>query len=430
MNLVKTKTVLSLFSGCGGMDLGFEGGFTVHKKCVNEKMHPDWIAENIDDRWIKLTPTIFKTIFANDIRKGARAAWVSYFSKNGLSIARDIFHLGSVVEYVKAFKKGEQNIFPKKVDVITGGFPCQDFSLSGKRKGFKSHKSHSDRLLNEYDNPTIENRGMLYIWMREIIDIIRPKMFIAENVKGLISLSDAKEIIENDFRSIGGSGYVVIPARVINAANYGVPQNRERIFFYGFLKSSLKQKALKSLEEHTELEQFDPYPKYTHRYSNGNIDPETKRLLDPVTVRDVLEDLPEPEESNDLAQQSYSKARWYGTHCQGQTEVKLGCVAPTIRAEHHGNIEFRRLSTKHRGDHEIELKRGLKERRLSVRECARLQTFPDNYEFVRKDKHNPDYNISASEAYKLIGNAVPPLLAYHIAKRIEQLWPELFKRRG
>ncbi|MDE6982421.1 MAG: DNA cytosine methyltransferase, partial [Lachnospiraceae bacterium] len=96
-------------------------------------------------------------------------------------------------------------------------------------------------------------------------------------------------------------------------------------------------------------------------------------------------------------------------------------LAPTIRSEHHGNIEFRRLSKEHGGKHRTELKQGLNERRLSVRECARIQTFPDEYQFVIPAL-NGNKSVSGSEAYKIIGNAVPPLLGYHIAKRLEENW--------
>lgn len=72
-----------------------------------------------------------------------------------------------------------------------------------------------------------------------------------------------------------------------------------------------------------------------------------------------------------------------------------------------------------------EFKKGYKERRLSVRECARIQTFPDDFEFVIKSS-NPQLSISASDAYKLVGNAVPPLLAYHIAMRLKENWDLYF----
>ncbi len=115
-----------------------------------------------------------------------------------------------------------------------------------------------------------------------------------------------------------------------------------------------------------------------------------------------------------------------GLHCQGQTEVKLDSIGPTIRSEHHGNIEFRRLSAPNGGVIFEELFQGLPERRLTIRECARIQTFPDDYEFVISSP-NSAKNLSASSAYKIIGNAVPPLLAYHIAYRMDSLWEKLFK---
>ena len=116
-------------------------------------------------------------------------------------------------------------------------------------------------MLKEIDDPTSENRGMLYMWMREVIDIVGPKVFIAENVKGLVSLADVKQIIENDFRNVR-DGYIVVPARVINAANYGVPQTRERVFFFGFLKPTLKKNARVALEAwNGEGENmYSPYP--------------------------------------------------------------------------------------------------------------------------------------------------------------------------
>ena len=110
-----------------------------------------------------------------------------------------------------------------------------------------------------------------------------------------------------------------------------------------------------------------------------------------------------------------------GHHCQGQSEIKMDNVGPTIRSEHHGNIEFRRLSQEHGGRNIDELGKGLKERRLTVRECARLQTFPDNYQFILK-ANDTNVSVSASDAYKIIGNAVPCVLAYNIAKNIERKW--------
>jgi len=114
-----------------------------------------------------------------------------------------------------------------------------------------------------------------------------------------------------------------------------------------------------------------------------------------------------------------------GKHCQGQIEVDLNGIGPTIRSEHHGNIEYRRLSIENGGRYINELSSGKKERRLTIRECARIQTFPDDYQFIIS-KSEGDKSVSASEAYKLIGNAVPPLLGFHIAKRLEDNWEKYF----
>jgi DNA (cytosine-5)-methyltransferase 1 len=212
----KSLRVLSLFSGCGGMDLGFEGGFRVLRKSINESIHPDWLTEN-DSKWVQLPKTTFETIFANDIFPAAKAAWESYFGRDK---QQDIFHLESIVDLVKRERNGE-TIFPE-ADIVTGGFPCQDFSIAGKRNGFKSHKGHHGTLLKTQGDPSDENRGKLYMWMRHVIEVVRPKVFVAENVKGLVSLPDVKEIIENDFRDIG-SGYVVVNAKVLYAPMFGIP---------------------------------------------------------------------------------------------------------------------------------------------------------------------------------------------------------------
>ena len=409
--------VLSLFSGCGGMDIGFDGDFRCLKRSINCKMHPDWIQYDFGE-WVKVKKTSFDITFANDILPEAKTAWVNYF-KNKINNAEKIYHLDSIVDLVKRSKNGEQ-IFPNDIDIVIGGFPCQDFSIAGKRLGFNSTKSHNGNLI--IDEPSIENRGQLYMWMRDVISITKPKLFIAENVKGLTNLKNVKDIIEKDFSQAANGGYLVVPARVLQAADYGVPQSRERVIFFGFKKVALKNNALKLLSLEKIPEEYDPYPLPTHTFDKKN-----HILLEKiVTCQETFFDLSEPEISDDISQKKYSRAKYMGKSCQGQTEVKLDSIAPTIRSEHHGNIEFRRLSLEHGGTHIHELELGLAERRLTVRECARIQTFPDDYQFVtfNKDKKK---NISASAAYKIIGNAVPCILAYNIAKRIEEKWNLFFK---
>lgn len=410
LTVINPLRLLSLFSGCGGMDLGFEGHFRILKSQYNPRINPDWDVEYCDENYVLLPKTRFSTVFANDIKPDTQLAWSEFFANK-----RSIYCLDSIVDLVKLHKKNSIDVFPKNIDIVTGGFPCQDFSVAGKRLGFDSIKSHLGTKL-EVDEPSIENRGNLYMWMREVVSITQPKVFVAENVKGLTNLGDAKEVIEADFSSISEGGYFVFPARVLLAANYGVSQSRERVIFIGVRKNALKPGILEKLERIDWFADLCPYPAITHS------DTQTPGLLPYVTLRDVLGDLPEPESSDDLDQQRYSKAKYMGKHCQGQTEIDLDGISPTIRSEHHGNIEFRRLSFEHGGKYSEELCAGKKERRLTVRECARIQTFPDNYQFCRIGRNG----ISATNAYKMIGNALPPLMAFHIAKRLEEIWPLYF----
>lgn len=411
-----TLKVLSLFSGCGGMDLGFEGGFKVCQKSVNPAKFAEWGVEKLSDGNALLPRTRFETVFANDIRRDAKTAWSGYFGKRGHS--PDAYRVESVVDLVKRFKDGEENVFPKEVDVVTGGFPCQDFSVAGKRMGFDSGKSHTGGK-READEPTIESRGQLYMWMREVVGLTRPKIFVAENVKGLTNLGDVKEIIESDFRKVGEKGYLVLPARVLLAADYGVPQSRERVIFIGFDKSRLSKEAMRELSKNEIPPEWDPYPAPTHSETGGD-------GLEPfVKLKDAFKGLKEPDKTDDGDQKLYSKAKFMGRHCQGQTEVNLEGIGPTIRSEHHGNIEFRRLSEENGGKHAKELARGEGQRRLTIRECARIQTFPDDYVFAQKGSESMK-NVSASDAYKLIGNAVPPLLAFNLAINLQSKWEKYF----
>lgn len=412
-NAKKTLNVLSLFSGCGGMDLGFEGGFLVHKKAIGKGVGKHFVSKVIDDNYVKVKATKFKTVFANDILGDAKKSWIHNFSKLGYQ--PEMFHSESIVNLVKLHEM-DAAVFPEKVDVVTGGFPCQDFSVAGKRNGFNSHRNHDGKLLRS-DDSTEETRGKLYYWMKKVIEITKPNIFIAENVKGLVNLSNVKEVIQRDFAASDDNGYIVLDPQVLHSADYGVPQSRQRVFFIGIKKSALNKTALLELQKEKIIGAFNPYPPKTHTPKNY------------THLADVLNHLKEPEESNDLSQMHYSKAKYMGKHCQGQTEINLGGIGPTIRAEHHGNIEFRRLALENGGKYEKELSNGLIQRRLTVRECAIIQSFPPDFEFVVKsNQKGKKFIVSPSKAYKLIGNAVPPLLAYNLARRIEELWSLYFKK--
>lgn len=409
--------VISLFSGCGGMDLGFEGGFITHNKSVHSK--PEWVSDHVDEQWVRLNPNKFEIIFANDILREAAMTWTYNMAKYGYS--PDMYRTESIVNLVKQHMISG-DVFPEQVDIVIGGFPCQDFSVAGKRQGFDSHRTH-DGALRTDNQPSEETRGKLYYWMKRVIDITKPKMFIAENVKGLANLGDIKNVIQSDFASADNDGYIVLPPQILHAGNYGVPESRERVFFIGIRRSSLHQGIAEVLLSNNIPQELYPYPQPTH---NCTLD--ISGLLPPVVLGDIFKGLPEPNDSNDPSHRFYSKAKFMGSHCQGQREVALTKIGPTIRSEHHGNIEYRRLSLEHGGMHTNELAQGLEERRLTPRECALIQTFPPDYKFVIPIHGSASrFKVSASGAYKVIGNAVPPLLAYHIAKRIEELWPIYFK---
>ena len=100
--------VLSLFSGCGGMDLGFEGGFRVPRESVNPSVNGRWNARGEDEHWVYLPKNRFHTVFANDIRPDARRAWTKYFAKYG--ILADTYHSQSIVDLVKLQKSNQHSI--------------------------------------------------------------------------------------------------------------------------------------------------------------------------------------------------------------------------------------------------------------------------------------------------------------------------------
>ena len=391
--------VLSLFSGAGGMDLGFEGGFDVLSDSVNTSMHPDWVESDHGNGWVRLKPTGLRTVYANDISESARRVWERNFTRRGH--ASEEFRLGSIVDLVKAHRAGSFT-FPE-ADIVTGGFSCQDFSPAGKRAGFGSGVDHRGRPMTA-DTPTEESRGMLYRWMKDVISIVRPLAFVAENVGGMASLGDTLNIISEDFAD---AGYRV-SAQTLFGPAYGVPQTRKRIIFVGLRRDAL-----------TELPSA-VHPSPSHR----SPDDRQSELPPYVTTSQALRGLVESELADDPSQRSFSKAKYVSGGYQGQIEICLDRPGPTIRAIHHGQIEFRRLSAEHGGHHTEELNSGLPERRLSVRECARLQTFPDDFEFVVPGSRAE--RVCMTNAYKAVGNAVPPLLAYHIAMKLKEIWPVVF----
>ena len=195
--------------------------------------------------------------------------------------------------------------------------------------------------------------------MCDVIKHTQPKIFLAENVKGLLTIDNGKAIktIIQDFENLDYN----ISYKLLKVSDFGVPQKRERVIIIGTKKNVLPY--------------FD-FNLLTHSKS--------------TYVFDAIKDLEHLEEGT-IANHIWSKAK--KNKGQGNSIINKDDFAPTMRAEHHGNIEFHWNG----------------ERRLSAREAARIQSFPDDFVFYP----------STSSAYKQIGNAVPPVFAWHVAQAIQ-----------
>jgi len=312
--------VVSLFSGCGGLDLGLEGGFISLGKQYNENP--------------------FNVIWANDNNQKACITMELNFPNTDV-VCDDI---------TKVLKNKLDIPF---ADIVVGGFPCQDFSLAGKRKGL-----------------TVK-RGQLYLSMIGVVKKVKPKIFLAENVKGLLSWEDGLGIrtMISDFESIGYR----VEYKLHNTADFGVPQTRERVIIIG-VRDDIRSDII--------------WPEPTHSQTPD-------RLLNPwITLKEAIGDLEDDKRHFCLPNPGYSKAKLFpGT--QGNTTTKAHKPGPTMRAEHHGNIEFHYKLP----------------RRLSAREASRIQSFPDDFVFVS----------STTDAYRQVGNAVAPVFGWHLAGALKEM---------
>lgn len=299
-------TVVSLFSGCGGMDLGLIGGFEFLGKHYSK--------------------TGLEIIWANEISPAACKTYRENFG-----------------DYIIEGDIGEQiDNLPSSADIVVGGFPCQDISINGKMLGVNGKRSG------------------LYTYIVEAVKRTKPKAFIAENVGGLLLRQNEYSLnkILQDFHSLGYK----ITYHLYHAEYYGVPQTRERVIFVGTGEG---------------LPSFVP-PKPC--------------LFTPVTAYEALHDL-EAHPLDKSISHVWSNAKVSGE--QGNRRLIADRPGYTIRAECHGNIQFHYALP----------------RRISMREAARIQSFPDSFSFP----------CGLRETERQIGNAVPPVLAWHIANSVKNV---------
>jgi DNA (cytosine-5)-methyltransferase 1 len=302
--LKKPLSVVSLFSGCGGMDLGFIGGF-------------DFLGKHYDKN-------AFDIVWANEINPHACKTY-------SMNLGKHII-VGDIHDAI--------NELPQYADVVIGGFPCQDISINGKMLGIDG------------------KRSSLYTAIVDAVKRIQPKAFVAENVGGLLLKQHEKSLhqILSDFSSLG---YDITYQRY-HAEEYGVPQTRERVFIVGTRKD---------------------VPKFVHPA------PQQTPIL---TVREAISDL-ENSPAEKKTAHIWSNARISGE--QGNRRMLADRPGYTIRAECHGNIQFHYSLP----------------RRISMREAARIQSFPDTFVFP----------CGLRETERQIGNAVPPVLAWNVARSLQ-----------
>jgi DNA (cytosine-5)-methyltransferase 1 len=256
-----------------------------------------------------------------------------------------------------------------KVDLLCGGVPCQSFSQAGLRKGLE------------------DPRGTLMIKFIEIVSIVRPKIFMIENVKGLIT-HNRGETIKQIIQTFDTENYNIY-FRCLNAAEYGVPQKRERVFIVGVAKSINATFV------------FPAVP-----------------VAPPVLLKHVLYDVPD----SPGAKYPAARAELFKMIPQGGCWVDL---PEDLQRQYLGNsfnsgggkrgILYRLSMEKPSltllctpSQKQTERCHPLEERPLAIREYARIQTFPDDYEFIG----------SMSSQYKQIGNAVPVELARHMGESL------------
>lgn len=314
--------VVSLFCGCGGADVGILGNFVFNNK--------------------KYSKLPFKIVFAADIDQKA----INTYKKN--------FLCGDV--YCEDICDIESDRIPEH-DVLLGGFPCQSFST-----------------VNPTKNP-FDKRANLYKEMVRIARDKQPKIFIAENVKGFMTLRKG-EIFKKVIEEFSEAGYKVY-AKLINAADYGVPQRRERIIIVGVRR---------------DIDIEFEFPK-----------PVTANKWVPLSIAVTKLKIEESKYYfSEKAVQGMKNAKKNMKRGLAQ-DLNEPCLTIT---SHLAKVSLNSRDPVLLVDEEKELYR-----RFTPREAAQIQSFPNNFTFSGND----------GDAYRQIGNAIPPILFWHISRSLEKL---------
>lgn len=344
--------LLSLFSGCGGLDLGFE--LAGLKAVMGEKV----MEEAFRDKSVfqkNINNNVFNTIFVNDIFTEARE---TYAGNAGKYIYMDKSDIRKIKQFPKA-------------DIVLGGFPCPGFSEAGPR------------LLDD-------KRNFLYLHFIRCLMQSKPKLFVAENVKGMTTLGKG-EVFKQTVEDFAAAGYTIYH-KLLSSEEYGVPQIRKRVILVG-------------VRNDIDFEYQYPEPAY------GDEKKGLKKIVDLRTAIGDLEDNP-----GEYFTGSYSSMFMSRNRKKSWSEPSFTIQASGRQAPIHPGGE---PMVKVGKDKYIFTDGEENNRRLSVKEIARIQTFPDWYEFSRGTS-NRNENAKLDLVYKQIGNAVPVRLALAVAEPIAE----------
>lgn len=369
--------VVSLFSGAGGLDLGTELAGLSSVIGLEKALK---VFHNKEEYNVLREKSIFNTVYTNDMFIEANQTYKKNFGD-------------TIIQHQKDIRKVAH--FPKN-ELTIGGFPCPGFSEAGPR------------LIDD-------ERNFLYIhFIRELLQT-QPSFFVAENVKGMMTLGKG-EVLRQIIQDFSSAGYTVT-AHLVNARDYGVPQLRERVFLVGVHKEKIEKKYNFKYElplpTHGDITEVDLF----------------SDKLPWVTLREAIGDL--EKNPGEYFEGSYSSIYMSRNRKKKWEEQSFTIQASGRQAPQHPGGEP--MTRYYDSNNQSKWKFNGENRRLSIREIARIQTFPDWFEFSSGSKFGKNgkeisKNAQLDKIYKQIGNAVPVLLARAIIQPIADFFVNQYKK--